>query len=284
MVTFGNLEFTKLALREIRANMKPPVVFFVVVGKPGDEKTSVWLRSEGIAFVAHKENLGFPASINDIYDWAWNGWNFDNVIIAGNDIAPYLGAIDALIECAETTEWEWICSSEYDSRALVRDHPEARRFFKGGNMVFSDFAARPWELHQPPRDIILEPNCIKDVRNLCLFKRSVFEKLGYADVNFWPGGYFEDNDYCRRAMLAGVKACGLRHSSYFHFWSRTIHQGSGETVESGKQEFNGEGEPIGMLPEERSILSDEMGWAVRGRDLCGAVWKWSFCAYSRDRI
>jgi hypothetical protein len=63
------------------------------------------------------------------------------------------------------------------------------------------------------------------VRNLCLFKRSVFEKLGYADVNFWPGGYFEDNDYCARALRAGVKTCALRHSVYFHFWSRTIHQG-----------------------------------------------------------
>jgi hypothetical protein len=68
------------------------------------------------------------------------------------------------------------------------------------------------------------------VRNLCLFKRSVAEKIGYADANFWPGGYFEDNDYCKRARMAGVKACGLAHSAYFHFWSRTIHQEGGSTT------------------------------------------------------
>ena len=77
------------------------------------------------------------------------------------------------------------------------------------------------EIHAPN----IEPDALKDVRNLALFKRSVFDKTGYADVNFWPNGYFEDNDAARRANLCGVKACGLSEAAYFHFWSRTIHQG-----------------------------------------------------------
>ena len=42
----------------------------------------------------------------------------------------------------------------------------------------------------------------------------MWEKLGYFDANFWPNGYFSDNDYARRANLIGVRACGLAHAAY----------------------------------------------------------------------
>lgn len=229
MVTFGNLEFTKLAVRGIRETAKEPVDIFLIVGKPGDDATADWAREEGILALRHSDNFGFPASINDIYDHAWvrtvfSDPMYDNVIIAGNDIVPYPGAIDALIECARETDWEWICSSQFDSKSLVALYPNARRFFTGENLVFNDFEERPWESHRDFHPPEIKPDCLSDVRNLCLFKRGVFEKIGYADVNFYPGGYFEDNDYCTRARRAGIKVCTLGHSAYFHFWSRTIHQ------------------------------------------------------------
>jgi GT2 family glycosyltransferase len=123
----------------------------------------------------------------------------------------------------------------------VRMYPEQARFFAEPNFKFEDFTQRPWAVHESvvvgtARGIESNPqgpSLIKDVRNLCLFKRSVFEKLGYADVNFWPGGYFEDNDYARRAVNAGIKSCALTHSQYFHFWSRTLNQ---EIGQSGSQE------------------------------------------------
>lgn len=297
--TYGNLPFTQLTINSIRATTKSPVDFFVVVGKPGDDLTLAWLRSEGIPYVADFQRRGFPCALNDMMDHAWsveqaherhviepcrrlrgwglhptdylnpaafkqeaNGswrhysfdefidtpgvrelWSYENLIVAGNDIVPYAGAVDALIAEAERGEYEWVCSSQFDAKSLVARYPEAAQYFTGPNLNFEAWTSsrksegigevevceytplsRPWELHQDIHPPSVQPDCIKDVRNLCLFKRSVFEKIGYADVNFWPGGYFEDNDYCYRARLAGVKACGLAHSAYFHFWSRTIHQ------------------------------------------------------------
>lgn len=237
IVTFGNLPFTKLAIRELRATVTQPYELFVVVGKPDDHETRRFLAGQQIEHCWHRENMGFPASLNDIYDRAWRESDFDNLIIMGNDVIPYPRAVDAMIELANESDWEWVCSSQFDSKSLVARYEEAKRFFQGDNLVFTDFEARPWDLHLDAhaaemvggRDVI-EPNCIKDVRNLCLFKRSVFAKIGYADVNFFPGGYFEDNDYCKRAQLAGVNACGLPRSAYFHFWSRTIHQGDGKSA------------------------------------------------------
>lgn len=233
IVTFGNLPFTRLTIESIQATTVSPVEFFVIVGKPGDAETEWWLGSEGIPRCVHRMNHGFPASINDIYDHAWRNGDFDNVIIAGNDIVPYPGAVDALIATAAATDWEWICGSQFDVKSLVTRYPETSRYFTGANYSFTDFSAKPWEAHEAARlaelearaGDLIEPDAIKDVRNLTLFKRSVMEKIGYADVNFWPGGYFEDNDYCTRARRAGVRGCGLASAAYFHFWSRTIHQG-----------------------------------------------------------
>jgi len=238
IVTFGNLEFTKLTVAAIRETTKSPMELAIVVGKPDDNETAAWLDQEGITAIRHSSNKGFPASINDLYDWAWNlAPVFDNLIVCGNDVIPYPDAIEALIREADSSEWEWICSSQFDAQSLVNRYPEARMYFEGPELRFTDFTARPWELHSDVWPYGIDPNSIKDVRNLTLFKRSVFEKIGYADVNFWPGGYFEDNDYCRRAMLKGVLACGLHHSAYFHFWSRTINQGPHATDGSRHARF-----------------------------------------------
>jgi GT2 family glycosyltransferase len=262
IATFGNLPFTQLTINSIRATTQSPVDFFVVVGQPNDLQTSAWLAQQGIPHHCHEANYGFPVALNDIMDYAFRvaeknprdagaprSGSYDNLILVGNDVVPYPNAVDALIEEARREDWEWICSSQFDVKSLVARYPELAGSFTGPNLNFEQWTTsrsdvvegresrvevieytplvRPWERHRDFHAPAVQPDCIKDVRNLCLFKRSVFEKIGYADVNFWPGGYFEDNDYCTRARKAGVKACGLAHSAYFHFWSRTIHQGDG---------------------------------------------------------
>lgn len=226
-VTYGNLDFTKLCVNAIRETVTKDYDLYAVVGKPGDDETSIWMIGEGIKHTRHSTvNKGFPASINDIYDHAWGVMGADALIIIGNDVVPYPGAIDALIECAETTDWEWVCSSQFDSKSLVSMYPEAAKYFHGGNLLFSDFGSTPWKLHNHVREPHVSHNSFPDTHNLALFRRSVFEKIGYIDVSFYPA-YFSDNDYVRRALVSGIAGCALSHSVYFHFWSRTIHQGSG---------------------------------------------------------
>lgn len=244
IVTFGNLEFTRLAVRGIRETTQRADIL-IVIGKPGDFATMHYCEAERIPFILHTVNHGFPASINDIYDYAWNLASsnlpdragqppghepYEFLAIMGNDVIPYPGAIDALIDAAETTDYEWFCSSQFDARSLVERYPEARQYFHGDTLIFIEFESRPWELHKDFRNPFIEPDTLKDVHNLALYKKSVFDKIGYIDVNFFPA-YFSDNDYAVRAVLAGVKACGLPHSAYFHFWSRTIHQGSGGSTD-----------------------------------------------------
>lgn len=235
IVTFGNLPFTQLTINEIRRTTRAPFDFLVVVGQPGDHATAHWLEEQDIPHLLHHENRGFPASLNDIWAYAWEDrlkaglqTGYDNVILCGNDVVPYPGAIDALIAEAARGKWEWICASQFDVKALCAAYPEQRAAFLGDHFRFEDFTLRPWDAHAahvaaaPPG---IEPHQFKDVQNLCLYRRSVFERMGYFDANFWPNGYFSDNDAARRAVNLGLRGCGLPHAVYFHFWSRTIHQG-----------------------------------------------------------
>lgn len=231
ITAYGGLPFLKLTLDANKATItKPNTHVAVVVAKPNDVDMLAYLRERGdVIIIENSWNKGFSGSMNDLYDFAFVNGDFDALIIQGNDVIPYPKAIDALIECAETTDQEWVCSMQYDSKTLVREYPEVKKWFAGPNLVFSDFSARPFDVLLN-RVAEIKPeigeNSKCDVRNLCLFKRSVFDSIGYADANFWPNAYFEDCDYCRRGDLAILKGCAVKHSVYFHWWSRTIHQGA----------------------------------------------------------
>lgn len=226
-VTFGGLEFTKLAVNSIRDTVKSDYEMFSIVGKPGDTDTANWLSSQGIANKVHNQNYGFPASINDIYDYAWKENNFDNLIILGNDVVLYPYAGDSLIALANISDYEVVSGLQYDVKDLANEFPEARKFFSGEDYIFSDFSSKPWELFTGYSEVLsVEHMRLFDIQNMCLYKKSVFDKIGYTDVNFYPA-YFIDNDYARRIVQAGIKCCSLSNARFFHFWSRVIKQGSG---------------------------------------------------------
>lgn len=227
IVTFGNLGFTKLTIKGIEETVTEPYLIYAVVGKPDDVATQEWLSSKNIPHVVHNENYGFPYSVNDIYDFAWKDNNFDNIVMIGNDVIPYPYAIDSMIKVADTTNYDWICAKQFDARTLVNLYPETRKYFKGPHLVFENFKPEPWKVpagYSEEIEIVDTP--LSDVHNLALFKKSVFDAIGYIDVNFYPA-YYEDNDYVRRAVHANLKSCTLGNAIYFHFWSRTIHQETG---------------------------------------------------------
>jgi GT2 family glycosyltransferase len=236
IVTFGNVEFTQLTVRSIRETTRTPVDFYIIVGKPDDVQTISWLQSEpDIKFKVHDRNMGFPYSLNDVYDYAWKANNYKYLIVAGNDIIAYPNCIDSLIKLAYTSDYECISSLQYDVKDLIGEHPEVSHYFMGGNLLFTDFSSRPWELFTAyNNDEAICDMQLFDIQNCCLYKKGVFEKIGYTDVAFFPA-YFIDNDYARRIVISGLKCCTLASARFFHFWSRTIHQGIGGTTD---KQFN----------------------------------------------
>lgn len=225
--TFGLLEFTKLAIQSIRDTVEQPVDFFAVKGKPGDSETFDWLIEQGIPLMAHSENMGFPYSVNDIYDHAWVQGDYDYLILIGNDIIAYPGAIDQLIEVANNHDYLVVSALQYDVKDLTVDYPETKKFFSGSNFVISDFSSKCWEYFKPAQGAIeIADMQLFDIQNMCLYKRSAFDSIGYTDVNFYPA-YYVDNDYAMRLHKSEIPTCTVTSARFFHFWSRVLKQGSG---------------------------------------------------------
>jgi len=236
IVTYGNMPFTKMALESIFSTTKliSNRDIVIIVGLPGDVETAELAAYYDIPHFVHETNKGFPASLNDIYDYCWGERKVNNIIMMGNDVMAYPYAIDSLIKVANSSDYEWICSREYSAKDFIRDYPQTEGYFEGPKMIYKAFDEKPWLLAVPySEEIQISAGGLSDVHNLSLFKKSVFDKIGYIDVNFYPA-YFEDNDYARRGVNAGIKSCTLMNSVYFHFWSRTIHQGKG----SSDKQFN----------------------------------------------
>lgn len=236
--TFGNFHFTKMALEHIKKTVGVSYNLFVVVGKPQDRDTPKYCADNDIPFTKHLTNKGLPASVNDIYDVAFRGTGkSDAVIVVGNDVLPYWKSIDTLVDVANSTDYEWVSGVPVSINRLLSKLPKCRKYFGGGekNKNFNGKALDEW-LNEfvpdpsPRRVVDLKRySIVGDSHNMCLFTRSVFERVGYVDVNYHPA-YFEDNDLSRRSQLLGIKMCRVSDAIYFHFWSRTIHQGGMKAV------------------------------------------------------
>lgn len=226
VVAFGGIRFLELFVRSMQETLtKPNTELLIVVAKPGDQEMENWCKEREFKHIVNRQNIGFPGSINDIFDYAFVDGDFDSVIFAGNDVVCLPGTLDHMIDTAEETDYEVLSGAQFDARFLVNTYPEARQFFHGPNLEFTDFLSRPWELHQHRLEKAITHGAMSDVRNLALFKRSVFDTIGFDDVNYWPGGYFCDNSIHRKCVLAGIKSADLPYAAFFHFWSRTIWQG-----------------------------------------------------------
>lgn len=227
MVTFGNLKYTRMSLNALRDHTSLPFDLMVVSGKKNDG-TEKFCKSEGIDCKLHSVNWGFPRGINDIYERAWVQNDYDYVVVIGNDVLPYQGAIDSLVELADRSDYEWIAGVEHMTPSqLVKKFPKYSNNFTGGRYNLKGDVFTGWkEIMVPKSDKLTDLKnhaIVGDSHNLCLFKKSLFDKIGYVDVNFYPA-YFEDNDYGRRARLTEAKMARYSGSPYFHFWSRTIHE------------------------------------------------------------
>lgn len=235
-VTFGNTAFSQLAIKSLKETVYSEYDIFAVVGKPNDNDTIRWLEHDNIPYVAHTENMGFPFSLNDIYDYAWKYHNYDNLIIFGNDIVFYPYAGDSLIKLANESDYNVISALQYDVKDLLREFPETQEHFASGTYKITDFSQEPWNKFKGySKELQIADMRLYDIQNLCLYKKQTFDTIGYTDVNYYPA-YFIDNDYARRIVLSNIKCCSLVNARFFHFWSRTIHQGSGGSTSKQFQE------------------------------------------------
>jgi len=231
--TYGNIKFTRLTIEHIiRTAGSLDYDLAIVIGKEDDRETLEYCNRNGIQAILHTYNKGLPASINDLYDYTFKLKKRDALIVVGNDVLPYWNSLERLVEVASTTEYGWVSGDCILAETLMEEVPACKSYFGGGergvNFLANDLYEWLDDYKPDSNSAIVDTTHYKiigDTHNMCLFTKDIFESVGYIDVNFFPA-YFEDNDYARRAILLGNKICNVKNAKYFHFWSRTVHQGN----------------------------------------------------------
>lgn len=234
-VTFGNWKYTSMLLDSLNVSLKNAkkvldidVEMVGVVGKPNDTITANGLRERGISFFQHFTNMGFPSSLNDIYEYGFIKLESDYVIILGNDILLQEHALENLVKTTLEHKFDFLSGMEISIDKFISLVQGAEKFFDlKNNKKFLGSSLPDWGkvAVSKTEEIRNRSNfsTIGDTQNFAIFSKNCFDKVGYTDVNFYPA-YFNDNDYGKRMQLAELKIGDTNQAIYLHFWSRTIYE------------------------------------------------------------
>jgi GT2 family glycosyltransferase len=204
----NNIKYTKLFLGSIKCSYQYEL--FIIDNGSTDETPS-FLKSSNINHIRYNENRGFSYAYNDAIDYTFK--DTDNLLLfCGNDTMFRPNSIDFLVRGMLETDYEMLCGSEVLTRDILKENVEALENFKY-DFSFDD---------KVYTELIINP---KGMNHSCLIRRkSVIDKVGYYDIGFYPA-YFEDNDYSKRCDLLDIKYGTVLSATFYHFWSRTIHEG-----------------------------------------------------------
>ena len=194
-----------------------PQVSTVVVDNASSDRSVDLVRTNGAnKLIANEKNRGFAAAVNQGVREA----SSDFILVLNPD-TQLLSAIDTLVESAEHSG---LASGRLvDAGGKTQAGFTIRRFPTPLSLAFELFGInRLWPSNPVNRAYryldrnLDQPGPVEQPAGAFLmFRRDVWEKLGGFDERFYPV-WFEDVDFCRRAVDAGyqiayVPAVQARH-------------------------------------------------------------------------
>ncbi|MCL4538604.1 MAG: glycoside hydrolase family 99-like domain-containing protein [Bacteroidetes bacterium] len=209
MLTYNQLEYTKLTVDSIRRHTRAPYELIVIDNASTDGTVEYLKAQKDIRTVFNKDNLGFPAGCNQGLEIASGNY----ALLLNNDVIVADDWLEGLIECAESTPSIGIVGSM--SNRVSGLQLEANPGYTKVSRV-QEYAAK---YRRKNRNKWFES---PRVAGLCmLIKREVVEKIGGLDTAFGIGNC-EDDDYCLRARLAGYKVAIAGDVFIHHFGSKSF--------------------------------------------------------------
>ncbi len=184
-----------------------PQVSTVVVDNASSDRTVDLVRARGGAkLIANEKNRGFAAAVNQGVRET-GGSDFILVLNPDNEL---LTAVDTLVEASE--RHGLAAGRLVDAEGNTQAGFTIRRFPTPISLTFELLGInRLWPSNTVNRAYryldrdLDQPGLVEQPAGaLLMFRRDVWEKLGGFDEQFYPV-WFEDVDFCRRAVNAGYE-------------------------------------------------------------------------------
>ena len=200
---YNSVEYTKECIESIRRCSPMDETEIIIIDNGSTDNTAEYLKSEkDIKVITNKENDGFASAVNQGIRRARG----DFLVILNNDVVVSDSWLDRLRRVSETDfqlgivgpVTNYISGSQmipdvpYDSIEKMPEYAENRWTKYGMSLKYE-----------------------QNLRGFCLFvKKKVVETIGGFDERFRIGNY-EDDDFCLRALRAGIK-CAIAEGVFIH--------------------------------------------------------------------
>ncbi len=208
LVTFNGVDHTRACLESL-ARHTPEHHEIIVVDNGSSDGTIPFLRSQAsVRFIQNATNQGFPAAANQGLRAAAG----ERILLLNNDVIVTQGWLKRMLDILDRFSDVGLvgpCSNEVSGPQRV---PATYNTIE----ALDQFAFSWAEQHQSQYEDV--PRLV----GFCLLlRREVIDQVGLLDERFGIGN-FEDDDYCRRSILAGFRAVIARDAFIHHVGSATF--------------------------------------------------------------
>jgi len=196
ILTWNGLDYTRKCLERLHPTLQPGMTDVLVFDNGSMDGTVDYLRTiPWVKLISHPANIGFVAGNNAALPYARPD---SDIVLLNNDIL--------------TEQGDWLSSIQdtaYRSRDIgivgCRLHGPEGQLHHAGSYILPDNLSGQ-QIGGEEADV-RQYSAIRDVQGVvfaCAYiKREVIHRIGFLDPDYFS--YFEDTDYCLKAIVAGYR-------------------------------------------------------------------------------
>lgn len=183
----------------------------IVIDNDSQDGSVDYIQQEYPEFtlMSNHRNLGFATAVNQ----GINASSSEYILLLNNDVQLEPETISNLLKCIKTDENIFAVSSK-----MIQYHDRAKMDDAGDEYTILGWTRRVG-YGKSPDNYVREREIFSACAGAAMYRRSVFEEIGYFDENFFA--YMEDVDISYRARIHGYNCFYCPEAVVYHVGSGT---------------------------------------------------------------
>lgn len=208
LIAFNELPYTQRCVESVRSKTDLPYEFVFVDNGSTDGTANFFASIPGAHAIRNSTNRGYPAAVNQALRIARG----EQILLLNNDTVVSDHWLDKLLVALHSDSQIGLVgpssNNAHGAQTIAVPYSDIDGIDSCAQRLSVDFCGVTEETHR------LIGFCL-------LMRRAVLQQLGGLDERFELGCY-EDDDLCRRAILAGWKAVIARDAFVHHYGQQTF--------------------------------------------------------------